>query len=234
MTELEWLECISPEEMLAFLGERASPRKKRLFACACVRRIWPLLTDESLRLAVKAAEQFADGKVSADVLAKARRKVKRLKTAPLLRRAVEAILPEKEPILLRPRDIREAPSVIDATRSARTAARALDARGEDDAPAPFEPIRPLAALDAVELVREIFGNPFRPVRIERNWLTWKDNLISRMARIIYGKRCFRNLPILADALEEAGCCEEELLSHCRKPVDHVRGCWAVDLCLGKS
>ncbi len=231
MTETEWLDCISPEEMLVFLGERATLRKKRLFACACVRRIWPSLNDDRLRMAVKAVEQFADGRVSSDLLAKARRKVKLSKACVHVIQAIEALLPEDGPILIRPRDIREPTDVISATRAVRTSARTLEASKEYDAPPKMETIRPLAALDAVELLREIFGSPFRSVDIDPSWLAWKQGLVPRMARIIYRKRCFRNLPILADALEEAGCHDAALLSHCRNRVDHVRGCWVVDAIL---
>jgi len=248
MTETEWQECIYPEEMLRYLGERASPRKRRLFACACVRRIWPLLNDDRLRQAVKVAERFADGRVSPKILEKARRLASRLReqreaAVPRARtwmalaarsaaEAVEALLPEDEPILLRPRDIREPSDVVSATRTARTAGRAAEAQREDDAAATFEPIRRLHALDAVELVREIFGNPFRPVSLDANWLHWKDGIVPKMARVIYRKRCFRNLPILGDKLEEAGCSDEVILTHCRTPVEHVRGCWLVDAVLG--
>jgi hypothetical protein len=231
MTETEWLECISPAEMLAYLGEAASPRKLRLFACACVRRIWPLLNDEHLRLAVKTAERFADGRVAAKTLVKTRDIVKRLSVNSILRQAVEALLPQEGPILLKPRDIRDPLDVISATRTVRAAARAIEARNEEDAAAPVEPIRRLASLDAVDLMREIFGNPFRPATLDPNWLTWKESVVPRMAQVIYRKRCFRNVPLLADALEEAGCGDAELLAHCREPVEHVRGCWVVDALL---
>jgi hypothetical protein len=250
MTESDWFDSISPEQMLAYLGERASPRKRRLFACASVRRIWPLLGDDQLRKAVKVAERFADGKVSARVLRKARRLAIRLRkkreaaelrestwmarAARAAAQAVQAILPEDGPILVTPRDIRELPDVVSATRTARASARAAQAQREEDAVAGVEPIRRLASFDAVELVREIFGNPFRPAALDLRWLDWKESIIPRMARVIYRKRCFRNLPILADALEEAGCNDEALLFHCRAPEDHVRGCWVVDLLLGRD
>ena len=250
MTESDWFDSISPEQMLAYLGERASPRKRRLFACACVRRIWHLLGDEQLRKAVKVAERFADGRISAKVLKKARRFASRMRKkremtelqhATWMARAeraaaqaVEAILPEVGPILITPRDIREPPDVVSATRTARACARAAQAQREGDAQVAVEPIRRLASFDAVELVREIFGNPFRPSTIDLRWLDWKEGIIPRMARVIYRKRCFRNLPILADALEESGCDDDALLRHCRAPVDHVRGCWVVDLVRGKQ
>lgn len=250
MTEMEWRENICPEQMLAFLGERASPRQRRLFACACVRRIWPLLGDDRLRQAVKVAERFAEGRVSASVLEKARHIAKRLREereAEERRRptwmvlmtrsaaqAVEALLPEQGPILERPRDIREPPDVVSCTRTARTLARAIEAQREEEGVAALEPIRRLAELDAVELVHEIFGNPFRPVTLDPGWLTWKEKSVPRMAAVIYRKRCFRNLPILADALEEAGCREVDMLAHCRASVEHVRGCWVVDALVAHS
>ncbi len=84
------------------------------------------------------------------------------------------------------------------------------------------------------LLREIFGNPFRPVLLEQSWLAWNDGAIRKMAQLIYGDRAFDRLPMLADALEDAGCTDADLLAHCRSGGEHVRGCWVVDLLLGKS
>jgi hypothetical protein len=93
-----------------------------------------------------------------------------------------------------------------------------------------------AAEQAVQIgrIRCIIGNPFRPVRVDPAWLCWHDGVIVQMARSIYDERRFEDLPILADALEEAGCTDPEILAHCRGPGDHVRGCWPVDLILGKG
>jgi hypothetical protein len=82
-----------------------------------------------------------------------------------------------------------------------------------------------------ELARDIFGNPFRPVAFSPAWRT--DTAVA-LARQMYGSRDFGAMPILADALQEAGCDSEEVLSHCRGPGPHVRGCWVVDLVLGKE
>ncbi|MBL8795112.1 MAG: hypothetical protein JNM56_14480 [Planctomycetia bacterium] len=79
-------------------------------------------------------------------------------------------------------------------------------------------------------IREIFGNPFRPATIDPTWRT--ANVVS-LATAIYNERAFDRLPILADALEDAGCTSREILDHCRQPGEHVRGCWCVDLVLGK-
>jgi hypothetical protein len=84
------------------------------------------------------------------------------------------------------------------------------------------------------LLRDIIGNPFRPVRVDRSWLTWNERTVPKIAQSIYDDRRFEDLPILADSLEEAGCTDEQVLEHCRGPSLHVRGCWVVDLILGKS
>jgi hypothetical protein len=84
------------------------------------------------------------------------------------------------------------------------------------------------------LLRCIFGNPFRPGSLNPIWLAWNDGTIPRLAQGIYEERAFDRLPILADALEEAGCASADLLGHLRGPGPHVRGCWALDLILGKA
>ncbi len=81
------------------------------------------------------------------------------------------------------------------------------------------------------LIRDIFGNPFRPVAFDPRWRT--EHTVGLAAKM-YEDRDFAAMPILADALEEAGCDSETILSHCREPGVHVRGCWVVDLVLGKS
>jgi hypothetical protein len=81
------------------------------------------------------------------------------------------------------------------------------------------------------LLREVFGNPFRPIAFSPEWRT--DTAVA-LARQMYEAKEFSAMPILADALQEAGCDSEEVLSHCRGPGPHVRGCWVVDLVLGKE
>jgi hypothetical protein len=80
-------------------------------------------------------------------------------------------------------------------------------------------------------LRDVFGNPFRPVTLDPAWRT--ANVVS-LARAIYDERAFDRMPILADALEDAGCTSADVLEHCRRPGEHVRGCWVVDLVLGKE
>jgi hypothetical protein len=85
-----------------------------------------------------------------------------------------------------------------------------------------------------EILRDFFGNLFRPVIVEPSWLTWNDGAVPRLAQAMYDERAFDRLPELADALEAAGCDNEDILNHCRQPGPHVRGCWVVDLLLGKE
>jgi len=82
-----------------------------------------------------------------------------------------------------------------------------------------------------QLLRDIFGNPFRPVTVDPEWLT---STVVALARGIYDERAFDRLPILADALQDAGCETADVLDHCRGPGPHARGCWVVDLLLGKQ
>jgi hypothetical protein len=84
------------------------------------------------------------------------------------------------------------------------------------------------------LLVDIFGNPFRSSALDGSWLRWNDATVARIARGVYEERAFDRLPILADALLDAGCDDEELIQHCRGEGPHVRGCWAVDLMLGKQ
>jgi hypothetical protein len=85
------------------------------------------------------------------------------------------------------------------------------------------------------LVREIFGpTPFRTPAVERSMLSWNDACVVKLAEAIYDGLAWDRLPVLADALEEAGCTDAHVLNHCRQPGEHVRGCWAVDLLLGKE
>jgi hypothetical protein len=82
-----------------------------------------------------------------------------------------------------------------------------------------------------DLMRCVYGNPFRSVTIDPDWLRWNNGTVRAIARAIYEEPGRYRLGILADALEEAGCTNQDLLAHCRSGGDHVRGCWPVDLLL---
>ena len=85
-----------------------------------------------------------------------------------------------------------------------------------------------------DFLRDIFGNPFCPISLDPAWLTLNDGTVLRIAQAIYGDRGFERLPHLADALEKAGCDEADILTHCRQLGKHVRGCWVLDLLLGRT
>ncbi len=92
-------------------------------------------------------------------------------------------------------------------------------------------VGPSVHVQQVALLREVFGNPFRPVVISRRC---RSVAVLGLARAVYEERVFDQMPILADALEEAGCDNDSLISHCRGSARHVLGCWAVDLLLQKQ
>lgn len=88
-----------------------------------------------------------------------------------------------------------------------------------------------ARIRACSIIRDIFGNPFRPAAIEQ---AWRTTSVLALARQMYNTRDFSAMPILGDALEDANCVNADILTHCREEKEHVRGCWVVDLLLGKS
>jgi hypothetical protein len=87
---------------------------------------------------------------------------------------------------------------------------------------------------AAALVRELFGNPFRTPRVEPGWLVANGGVVTHMAEAIYEERRFDEMPVLGDALEDAGCADREILTHCRQAGGHALGCWVLDALLGKS
>ncbi len=229
VTEADWLECDDPDKMLRLrlLRHKLSDRKKRLFACACCRRIWHLLTDHRSRAAVEVAERYADGLVTRQELSAARDAVRHAVTSPVL--ACDALLgPGRH---CSPGPVAAGVALV-GHRSLRavshfTALFVEEVAGDS---AVFKAERAAQA----RVCRELFGNPFRPVSIDPRWLVANDGLVPRIAKAIYDERGFERLPVLADALEKAGCDDAEMLAHCRLPGDHVRGCWVVDLLIGKE
>jgi hypothetical protein len=231
MTEAEWLTCTDPYKMLEFLQGKASDRKLRLFAVACCRRIGPLVEtdDETKRRAVEDVEQVADG-LASDLEA-ARRVINEAGSSS------SAQAKANRTIFYAAHD--------DPFLGARMAAAyGAEARalyyGEDPSttPATFHGLIHRDRVAAVEkelplVLRDIF-TPFRAVTVEQSWLMWNDGAVTKIAREVYDERAFNRLPILGDALQDAGCDNPDILSHCRGPGPHVRGCWVVDLLLGKG
>jgi hypothetical protein len=85
-----------------------------------------------------------------------------------------------------------------------------------------------------DVLRDVAGNPFRPVTLRYSWRAWQGGTVVKLAQAIYDERRFEDLPVLADALEDAGCADPAVLAHCRGPGEHVRGCWLLDGLLGKA
>src|SRR5262245_376669 len=226
MTETEWLACTDPRVLLDHVRNQAGPRKLRLFACACVRQVWSLLSDPRSRTAVEAAERFAEG---------------RARGADLLEAEQEAFA------VARGADLRQ--TVSDpAWAAARAAARAasLDAYSAASGTAfiaalcaaPWQLGEGGAVLHhgdrekkdrarglQCRLLRDVVGNPFRAVHLRPGWLEWDNAAARRLARDIDEEGRYAELPVLGDALEEAGCDVTEVLEHCRGPGPHGRGCW---------
>jgi hypothetical protein len=221
MTEEQWLACTDPKAMLDFLRGQASDRKLRLFAVACCRNFWHLVEDERSRKAVEVSERFADGVATRKEVRSARRELKadfRNKRRVAIAKGVSE---QRAAAWAFGWDIARY-----TLRAKSCDAASLGILGF--APASGQQNRP------VEWLRDVFGNPFRPVAIDPAWFAWDGGAVRKLAQGIYDERAFDHLPILADALEEAGCDQADLLAHLRGPGPHVRGCWALDLLLGKS
>jgi hypothetical protein len=230
MTEAEWLACTDPRKMLEFLWDKASERKLRLFAVACCRRIWHLLIDKRSREAVKVAERYAEGGATDEELETASVAADTVWEVDRKRAAKEGKW-----------DRRSRLPYYGASAAAYNVAIPLGWWGAAPAfVAPDEIARETVPDSGAEgaaqcvLVWDIFGNPFRPVVLKPSWLAWNDGIVVKLTQAIYDERAFDRLPILADALEEAGCTNPDMLNHCRQPGEHVRGCWVVDAILGKK
>jgi hypothetical protein len=242
MTEGEWLVCADATPMLEFLRGKASDRKLRLFAVACCRRIWPLLLDQSSRNAVDVAERLADGAASEIEVAAASEALAvdtdRKGCGSDARENADAYAAEAASKAIGETTYAHAAAWC-AAWEAVTAMNPWDADCYDGErwkarEAIITTAADAEALAQRHLLREFFGNPFRPVSSFHSWLAWNDGAIRKMAQTIYDTRAFDRLPLLADALEDAGCDSREILDHCRSGGEHVRGCWVVDLLLGKK
>ena len=224
MTEAEWLACTNPRRMLEFVRFTAPPRCISLFSCACCRRIWPLLSDERSRVAVEAREGEASGMVGEVELAAALEagRAAREEARGAFRFATEELdrRPEAAPAWAAGAAV--TPPYV-AHRFAAQAAACL-ARGHWET----EFAREQAAQ--ADLLRDIVI-PFCHVVLNPSWLT---STVRTLAEGIYQDRAFDRMPILADALQDAGCDSDDILIHCRGTGPHVRGCWVVDLVLGKE
>ncbi len=249
-TETDWLRCTElgllfrhlqwrcrdwKAEWFGWLGYRhrqLSARKVRLLACACCRRIWHLLPEEG-RQAVEASEYWADA-----VLAEGDppRTITYRASASAAERAVaNAAIGDAKHAAGEAR----VALVNVACREAKEAARRTRTKAARGAAYQATTTLSKSTAEAerkaqCDLIRDVFGNPCKPATIPATSPLLRDPLLRGMAQSIYEERRFEEVPILADALEDAGCRDEAILSHCRRSGPHVRGCWALDLLLGKE
>lgn len=210
MTQSEWLVSLDPQQVFQNLKGKPSARKFRLFAAGCCRHFWDQLTDERSRAAVEFAERYADNEViSAEAM------------------TVEGLAVE----------------VVDSTRqfgqnttndAAACAATCL-ALWASASWGAFQLVRWGERLVGRSLLNKLLGCVFRvPYHRIDFQPAWRTDAAVGLAHSIYADRAFDRLPILADALQDAGCEDEAVLAHCRGDGPHVRGCWVVDLVLGKE
>jgi hypothetical protein len=223
MTEAEWLACADPFRLMQTMPTHPSLRKWRLLSCAFCRLVWDLLDGNGCREDVELAERFADGQATREELTTARTPA---------RRRLEAVsaLSQKEAahaVLYALLDEGSLDGYWSGVIACGAASEVLSAVS----------YRPDALAAVLLLVIEVMGNPFRLARPAVSQT--RDTLA--VARAAYearestsGRLDNARLAVLADSLEEAGCTDADLLSHLRSPGPHVRGCWALDLMLGKQ
>lgn len=236
MQEYAWQNGIDYREMITLIGKE-DWRRMGLAACAYIRMGLVELDDSQLRTAIETAEDYADFRVTKEevkamrhslsqMLEESRTRHLRDKTAaawsdheyemwwtpPAAIRQLEEQVRRIE-LVLKPGRV-NTETLFYAGNTATTGFHFEDKKRTCD------------------LLREIFGNPFRPVTFSPEWRT--DTAVT-LARMMYEAREFSAMPILADALQDAGCDNDDILNHCRKAnATHVRGCWVVDLVLEKS
>jgi hypothetical protein len=227
MTEAEWATCTEPLALWEFARDKISLRKYRLFTCACCRVAWEQIWPGRCRRAVLASERHAEGEITQQELLDARSEAYSVVHDQTYRQRHRGpgqppFMELADPFLLAACDS-AGYHPADLNRAVQFLMRAgVDASG------------------LAQLFRDVAGFAcFRSFNIDPAWLSWRDNTIQDMAKATYDDltECYfdyHRLAVLADALEEAGCTNEDVLAHLRGPGPHVRGCWVVDLLLGKE
>ena len=237
MTEEEWLATGILYRMLVRPSTAWNHRKLWLFGCACFRRQWHLLIDHRTRQYVEAAERHVEGNCSDSELDTAWESFDtawrddslasdgHLDIHRAMRQLTGRMNTHDSSYL--------ACLVADGSACFATTTRHMDSQDDwdDEKLANWESHRQQETHVQTDLLRDIFGNPFRPITLDPRWQT---ETVVALATGIYAERAFDRMPILADALEEAGCDHADILNHCRGDGPHVRGCWVVDLVLGKQ
>jgi hypothetical protein len=227
MTEAEWAVCQETSPMLNLLRRDATDRKIRLLCLACCYRLSDVFRVSELNHALKVADQLIEGESTPTERKAARRAASAVVSMQPLACAAWAVqrLLKKKTVCLAD-DI--LPSLADARRQ-ETCLQAVQAGVPVGGAADHVWFAEQRAQ--CDIIRDIFGNPFRPITFDPSWLS--TNVVS-LARQMYDSRDFSAMPILADALQDAGCDNADVLNHCQQPGEHVRGCWLVDALLAKG
>jgi hypothetical protein len=206
MTEAEWAKCDDPRELLDYHRMKRAPRRFRLLAAACARLILPNVFPAQLGSAIDVAERYADGTADRAEFLAARRVVRAVN-----RQQIDEFTPARRILMWLADDSLEAQSM------AITMTRELSGPG--------------GVAAECNLSRCAFGNPYRAVAFDP---TWRTEAVVGLATGVAADRAFDRLPVLADALEDAGCADPDVLAHARGPGPHALCCWVVDGLLGKS
>ncbi len=250
MNEQEWLACTDPDDLLELLRDRASDRQFRLFMCACCQRFLPFMPRKpahDLRLCQKYVahgEQFAEGLITWEEIEAAFTEMELVNVshdgylaALAARQATYREVAGCNRPMLRGRNLIAHPASTAAEYS-RTVMSRLQMNNEAAKGSTPTAKKRMATIAEkryqIQLLHDIFGNPSHPVTVNPAWLAWSDGTVRKVAQTIYDKRAFDRMPILADALEDAGCDNADILAHCRSEAPHVRGCWVVDALLAKE
>jgi hypothetical protein len=222
MNEAEWWGATRPLDMMEHLllsrsQERFPDHTFRRFACACLRCLEPRLSDRRSRQALLVAERYTEGLADRRALATAHRAAREAVLAKGLdaptRGGAEDFLAA------------EVAAEVSGPRGTHAAREVCQQRFRDA-------LARAGAPDPCELLRELFGNPFRAPALPAGWRRFQGGLIAQLAQDVYAGQKWADLPVLADALEEAGCADPDVLGHCRGPAAHRRGCWVVELLRG--
>jgi len=235
MTEAQWLKSVEPFDMLGYLDGKSTDRKLRLFQAACCRRVWKLLPKKVCRDAVLIAEKYADGEVGDKERRAAHALIVGFRPNGALAEKVRGLAARQAgyaAFYAIDKRVAKHLRLIRASGVSATLAHAARKAAKSQERDPWTKVHKAEQRITAHLIRCIFGNPFRPVTIDQ---TWKTDTVLSLAKHMYESRDFGAMPILADALQDAGCDNDDVLSHCRDAKQvHVRGCWAVDLVLGKE
>lgn len=233
MTEAEWLTTSEVETLWS--STPLSPRKERLLCVACCNCVRNFYTDQIVHVAIETAEQYADGNINEPHLLATRAAVY-ASLSPVVEEAARPDFGAQDAKNAVRIACEEWPNSLDCAEVVASAVwcREHDVQGgpadSPDGYKPFESATSVMREKLCQFLRDIGGNPFHPVTFDP---AWRTSTVLALASQMYNTRDFTPMPILADALQDAGCEHEDILTHCRGPGPHIRGCWVVDLVLGK-